>query len=414
MGLFYTSLTGCFILTTSIWTVFYFYLFEILDRWVFISITILLFHLLIGQIGAIPISLFKKNLKFGILFWPELVFGIINIAVIYYLIEHGVGLASNGVVAFCLARGSGYLFRNIIALWLSIKFGYFSIVRRALFWKKNILWYYKFGFFSFCANLLSLLTRFSDQFIISYFIGLEFLGLYKVILDLMLLPVSRLNSIFNNVYFPILSKLNKDRLLYRSKFIELINLTAFITLPIVYGIFSISHLFSSTFLDNRWGDINGLMLAIMIAAIFRTLLNPLGVFLLSQGKAHITMYWGIMIFSLQTIFMSIGGWLMGTNGLLFAFALVQVLFFLISYGFIIKKNIDMKPMNYYSLTLRSNLIALFMGSIVYIISKELYNYINPWLVMTVSVTIGMIIYMACSKYLNIKTYHQAISLITKT
>ena len=366
--------------------------------------------LCINQIGGVPLSLLKKSLKFKEVLYCDIVNTcavVISLVLMYFYYE------LDPITVFCASKVIGYFCKNIFTCILAIKINVFIFLPRHLFWRSELKWFYKFGIAQVGSILLNNLVRFSDQIIIAFFINLEALGLYKVISDIISLPGGKFNSIFNNVYFPLLSKLfHKSKKEFSQKFCNLLKLTSFISYPLVLGMLGISKLFPMTILDEKFLNTGFLFFMLTIVAVVSAKGNPLGVLLYASGRVNFAFVWNLSVYIVQAIALVISVSLWGMSGFLMVLILSQLVQVLISYDLIIVKDISINRFSYYKITLISLCNALVMCFIVYLFNDCFIKYVNAWVLLGVSILIGIGIYYVLSRIFNASNLNEAMRVFT--
>lgn len=389
--LFYASILLAISIVVLIYPILNFFVAEYkLNGWYLLIPISIVFN----QIGGVSQSIYKRRLMFKALFVVEVFYQTIFIVciLVFILNDYFDYLAS-----FIFAKLISYLFKNILLLTLAIKSKVFIPSFTPIRIKNLIIlnYFFKFGLYQAGSSLFNLSSRLLEQVVISCFLGLQFLGLYKVIVDLIILPVSRVNSIFNGVYF---SKLSVSYHISKTKLTEdmadLIRMTSFLTTPIVIGIYSCSPYFSETILSADWHGSNKVFLAATIVAVLRAIGNPLGVFLYAQNKVKLAFKWNVLTFLQTLILISIFSFYFGEDGFIFSLILNYLLIHFFGYFILVKNYSNLSAIEYFILPIKSVLISIIMFLLLSLIGDS--SEFNHWLLLAITIPLGGLIYMFLS------------------
>jgi len=367
-----------------------------LNYWYLLIPISIIFH----QIGGVSQSIYKRRLMFKRLFLVEVIYQTsFIVCILVFIFNDYFGY----IATFIIAKLLSYLFKNIFLLILAINDKVFVPSLKKIRVENLIVlrYFFKFGFYQAGSTLFNLSSRLLEQAVITYFLGLHFLGLYKVIVDLIVLPVSRVNSIFNGVYFSKLStSFHNSKHQLTEDFKELIKLTSFLTAPIIVGLFACSSYFPNTILSDDWLDSSVVFFTATIVAIFRAIDNPLGVFLYSQNKVKLAFKWNVLTFILSLILISFSSAYFGESGFLFSLIVNYALIHFVGYFILVKKNIQLTAKEYFMLPIKSIIIAVLMFCVL---SLGQYIEFNYWLLLGATVLIGVCIYLLFSFFFNRST-----------
>jgi len=96
--------------------------------------------------------------------------------------------------------------------------------------------YVGFGLNRMGERLTTYLGSNVDYILIGRFLGVEALGIYSIPFQLVIIPQTRLNPVLTRVAFPIFARRQRDDAALRRGFLELTQLVAFVTFPLMAGV----------------------------------------------------------------------------------------------------------------------------------------------------------------------------------
>jgi teichuronic acid exporter len=97
-------------------------------------------------------------------------------------------------------------------------------------------------------------TSASASLIIGKVLGPERLGVYSIALYLACLPMEKVSGIINQVAFPAFSSIQENKQLVGKHFIKAVRILSIITIPVFWGISSITPEIVKVFLGVKWSD----------------------------------------------------------------------------------------------------------------------------------------------------------------
>ncbi len=218
--------------------------------------------------------------------------------------------------AMALVQSGSALLAMIVAVALALRgFGYWSLVVSgvlqaaglALFSWISIGWkpglprkgcgvrsLLAFGGHLTGYNLLTYVTRNTDNVLIGRFLGAAPLGIYSKAYGILMLPVQQINAPVNGVLLPALSRLQDQPEAYRRYFLRAIEIVALIGMPIVIFAFADAQLVVLTLLGAKWmGAVRIFRLLAPAAAVGTISMAPVWIFT-SLGKAERQSRWAVI------------------------------------------------------------------------------------------------------------------------
>lgn len=245
----------------------------------------------------------------------------------------------------------------------------------------------KFGLYQLGQNTTIFATTQVDVIIIGKLLGLEVLGAYNILKQYLYMLSQVVNPIIGNVIYPILSSVNNNHDKLDRLSSQVIKYT-FVLNVSFFGIF----ISFSDFICNIILEAPGYSIVLVLLAIYfamRSFLSPLGVLLLSKGKANVAFSWSVMELILITIFCYFGA----SESILYlsiSLILYQSLMTVLSWVMLVSKYTSISVTNYINCFTSPCLIFLFS----YVISVWLSKLpLNEYFVFSVSFAVYLFIYI---------------------
>lgn len=204
-------------------------------------------------IRVIALSTLLSGLRnIGILFFQkELEF---NKQFIYELSATLVDLTVAVVLAFILrnvwALVWGGLAANFVRLFVSYVFHPYRPHIRLN--KNEFQDLFSFGKWVFGSSILIFLVTQGDDIFVGKMLGATALGLYQMAYLISNLPATEITHVISQVTFPAYSKMQGDIPRLKAAYLDVLQLTAFISLPVAGGIFILAPEFTLIFLGEKW------------------------------------------------------------------------------------------------------------------------------------------------------------------
>lgn len=254
-----------------------------------------------------------------------------------------------------------------------------------------------FGLYQMGQNSIVYFNNQLDSLLIGKLLGLEVLGIYSVIKQLVMRPSQIINPVVSTVSFPIMSKLQDNLDTLRKYYLSNLGIICSINF-FIYSIF----IFTSTkilqlLLGDSWIIHSNIFVILSIYASLRSTTSPAGPLLLSRGRADIGFVWSIfeLIFFTTTILLSINYHLVG---IAYGLLIFQLLYLLPNWYFIVNKMCDATIKEYFRVQ-----IIPFCLSILSILPTALFltDFIENQIISFLSIVFfGLINYIFISYHFN--------------
>ena len=111
---------------------------------------------------------------------------------------------------------------------------------------------FTFGKWIFASTIIIFLVTQGDDILVGKLLGVTALGFYTMAYAISNLPATEITHVISNVTFPAYSKLQDNLPKLREAYLKVLQLTAFISIPLAGGIFILASDFTRIFLGDKW------------------------------------------------------------------------------------------------------------------------------------------------------------------
>ena len=151
-----------------------------------------------------------------------------------------------------------------------------------------------FGFSShlFGFNIVNYFARNADYLLVGRILGATALGLYTMAYNIMLFPLSSLTSVLARVLFPALSRRQSDLPAFRQAYLRAIKAIAFVSFPLMIGMFVVAQDFVPVILGEQWIAIIPLIRIFVWVGMVQSLLSLNGSVYIALGHVRLRLWLG--------------------------------------------------------------------------------------------------------------------------
>lgn len=352
--------------------------------------------------GLIPVAtlgivIASFGLQFNVLFLKKFKFQLLaylNISSSLIGFFAAVSLAFLGYGVWSLVLGSlvSTIFRTL-----------FLVIKGIKQWhpKLHFVWtdlsaYIRFGLYQTGQRILTYFYSNIDYLIIGALLGTKSLGYYTIAFNLIIKPLKRINPIFNNVSFPIFSKIQNELLKLKKGYFHSLYLQSIILLPIFTGIVLIAPILVPVILGENWKEAIPLIQILSIVGFLRCIVNSSGSVTLAVGRADLAFKYSLISIISYIPFIYIGAKLHGLVGVAFAIAFLQVLLMILHYYMMLVKSIGPCFKEYFSSLWPSLKISIILA-ISIVVSGKLLNYLPDLYLLSIQTVVGIITFFIAIK-----------------
>lgn len=339
-------------------------------------------------------AIFQKELQFNLLAKIDIFSAFISFLTAICLALYGYGIYA--LIFSVLVMVSS---KTILLIYFGLK----KHKPKMIFKINEIKEFIFFGAYSTGNGIVSTVSTQIDVIIIGKLLGMESLGLYSVIKELLLRPAELINPIITKVAFPVMSKVNHDISEVKKIYLKLINYVASINFPIYVASFLLASEIITIFLGEKWLSGVYIFQILTIWALVRSIGNPIGTLVMAVGKPQVEMYWNMSMMVIMPLVVLISSqW--GLEGIAYGNVIAIILLFIPGWYFLVFKLCNASLKEYFLRIKNVVFIVLLSGSVVYF-SKNLIPlntiYFNVFYVLV----IGSILVLLANKKFNTDFYY---------
>lgn len=251
-----------------------------------------------------------------------------------------------------------------------------------------------FGGYLTGFNFVNYFARNLDNILIGRFCGAESLGLYSRAYSLLLFPIGQITAPISAVAVPALSRLQKEPERYRRFYLKAIKLIAYISMPLVAAMGTLSMEIVQLILGNVWLDAAPIFMVLAFAAIWQPVGSTVGWIFVSGGQTRRMFAWVCLAAPLIVLSFIIGlPW--GAIGVATGYAVCNLLLVIPGFSFALKGSPisvrDVVAVLYRPLAM-SVIIALTMT----VARRGVVEY-SPLLIATICLSIGVITFLVMAR-----------------
>jgi len=228
--------------------------------------------------------------------------GFANIGIVYFQKElefnkQFIYQASGTLADFVVAVSAALILRSVWALLFGVLAG--AIVRLIVSYfihpyrphlssdwgKAKEL--FGFGRWILGSSILLFLLTQGDDIFVGKFLAVTALGFYQMAYRISNTPATEISHVISQVAFPAYSKLQDKLPTLRQTYLKVLQLTAFISIPLAGGIFILAPEFTTIFLGDKWMPMVPAMQILALYGLLRAIGATTGVVFMALGKPEI-------------------------------------------------------------------------------------------------------------------------------
>jgi len=245
---------------------------------------------LLSGFRNIGILFFQKELEFNKQFTYEFSAALTDLA-----ISISLAFILRNVWALVWGGLAGHFIRFIMSYLLH---PYHPRIR---FEKEKFKDLFGFGRWILGSSILGFLIVQGDDIFVGKMLGVTALGLYQMAYLISNLPATEITHVISQVTFPVYSKFQDDIQRLREAYLDVLKLTAFVSIPMAGGIFILAPEFTQIFLGTKWLPMVPAMQILVLAGLVRSIVATTGPVFVAVGKPKIETRWQIVRFSVLIV-----------------------------------------------------------------------------------------------------------------
>ena len=151
-----------------------------------------------------------------------------------------------------------------------------------------------FGKWVLGSSILGFLIIQGDDIFVGKMLGVTALGLYQMAYLISNLPATEITHVISQVTFPAYSKLQYNLQRLREAYLDTLQLTAFVSMPIAGGIFVLAPDFTGIFLGEKWMLMVPAIQVLVLAGLVRSIAATTGPIFYGVGRPRIDTIWQVI------------------------------------------------------------------------------------------------------------------------
>ncbi len=239
-------------------------------------------------VSSLNFLIFPFGLQFGVLMQKELRFK--HLAVVEMVsstfgaaVAISLAFADAGVYALVFGYLAETTARTVVLFVLGWRHWHPGWHFRASEAKR----YLSFGLFQVGDRITTYLSSNVDYIWIGRFLGPEQLGIYTLVYNLIVNPITRIKPIVTRVAFPVFAMRQDDKEVLRRGYGEISRLLALLVFPVLIGISVTAPVFIPLIFGSKWLPAVPLLQVMVIMGLIRTLSDPSSAIIYARGRAGV-------------------------------------------------------------------------------------------------------------------------------
>ncbi len=150
-------------------------------------------------------------------------------------------------------------------------------------------------------NLVAYLARNTDAIVVGRALGSVALGTYSVAYRIMILPLQNLTFVSSRALFPLMSRQGDRRSETAELYLKSLALIAFLSAPVMAGLFATRELFVTVVLGERWLETARILAWLAPVGAIQCLVSSTGTISMATGRTDVLLRLGVLGATLQTV-----------------------------------------------------------------------------------------------------------------
>ena len=171
-------------------------------------------------------------------------------------------------------------------------------------------------------NIVNYFSRNADNILIGKFLGSTVLGVYSKAYALLMLPISQIRNPLNFVGIPALSRLHAEPKRYKKYYLKMLQLLAFITVPMAVLMGAYSHQIIRLVLGPQWAEAAEIFSILSFTALIQPLASTYGMVMISSDQAHRFFKLGLLT-SIAYVISFVAGLPWGASGVALSYTIAN-------------------------------------------------------------------------------------------
>tara|TARA_B100002003_G_scaffold182027_1_gene170207 strand:+ start:30395 stop:31828 length:1434 start_codon:yes stop_codon:yes gene_type:complete len=313
----------------------------------------------------------------------------------YLALADFLGMAGSGAVAIYLAH-MGFGFWALVFQQIMNSMIVFFIVSSTSGWKPKkefspaaIKELFSFSAYVFLTSLLQYAAMRVDKLISGKYLGANSVGLIDKAQSMMLFPLQNISHTISAVMFPALSSLKDDTAKVRRIYLKCIQAVAFLTFPMMAGMFAVSESFILGVLGKHWIELIPVLQVFCLAGAINSIATITGAVYLSQGASKLQFRVNLFTRPLVIVCVVIGlSWgVIGVAWGIVVAAWISGIYTMTT----VWKLIDLAAVSVFKILYPIVLLSMLMGAVVIYLGFK-FSHLDHLALLAVQILAGVLVY----------------------
>jgi len=194
-----------------------------------------------------------------------------------------------------------------------------------------------FGLYQLGERTVFFLNANLDTLLIGKFLGAHALGVYMLAVNLVIVPILKINPMITNVMFPIFSKMQDEDERLKKGYFKVLQTISLINFPILAGIFLTGPNLIPIIFGHQWTESIAIVQLLVVIGIMRVIGNPIGSLLMAKGRVDLGFKWHVMMLVTIIPALSLGAYYGGILGLCYGYMFYQAIYLITNYTYLIRR-----------------------------------------------------------------------------
>jgi O-antigen/teichoic acid export membrane protein len=352
---------------------------------------------LLSAMAIVQSSLLARQMEFAKVAKIELA-----AATISYVVGIGAALLGHGVWSLVYQVLINSVL-TLVLIWLasswrpSLSFSW-QAVKSVMHYSLNLTAYNIFYYFA--SNV--------DNLLIGRFLGSQELGYYDLAYRLMSFPLQAISAVFGRVMTPFYAQAQDNLVRFREAFLHVAVAIAFITFPLMLGLFATREHFVLSVFGPSWSPVILLLALFAPLGAIRSVLTTTGSIYQAMGAASLQLHWGIASNLIVIAALALGvHW--GSVGVAAAFSISSIL--LLYHNFKIPLRLIGLPLRELVRALQPTLYcSILMYAMIFAVDAVLPRALPQAALLAFTVATGVASYLTFTWWLNRALFHQVLAM----
>lgn len=172
-------------------------------------------------------------------------------------------------------------------------------------------------------NFVLYFSRNADSMVIGKLLGTTLLGVYSMAYRIMLFPLQNLTYVAARALYPVMSRQHDNPLELASLYLKTVSFIAFLTAPLMAGLFVLREPFVQVVLGDKWHAATSVLAWLAPVGLIQSLVSTTGTVLMAKGRTHLLLRLGLLGAILQVTAFFVGS-IWGIEGVAAAYLVANL------------------------------------------------------------------------------------------